>query len=219
VLRFLFILSLHGHAMSSVGLLLSASIAQPVVACMLCPLTVVPFMLTSGFFLNSTSLPAHLQWLAALSPHRHAFAAAMSAEFDAHMLLHCDEAEHTRVLLRADSAAPETFTVGSMVRGQQVLDLLALPYECFAQSSAALLLLCGGFRLAAFAALQMQIRGRRLKLQRVRRQIGRAALRGWQQLTSKAASTGAASPRVTKHSEQEQQQALSKHAASLPARA
>lgn len=51
------------------------------VAMMLCPLTMVPFMLMSGFFLNMDSVPSWMTWLSAVSPHRYLFEAIMTNEF------------------------------------------------------------------------------------------------------------------------------------------
>lgn len=169
--RFLFLLSLLGHCISSIGLLLGAAIPLPIVAVMLCPLTVVPFMLTSGFFLNLSTMPGYIAWLAVLSPHRHAFAAIMALEFgDDDMRLHCDPPEMSVLTLaaRSPSQTPESFSYCSMIKGTQVLDLLSLPHDCYATSAMALGVIAIAFRVAAFIVLTLSLRENRLKIKSYR---------------------------------------------------
>ena len=184
-LRFLVLLSLLGHCISSIGLLLGAAIPLPIVAVMLCPLTVVPFMLTSGFFLNLDSMPLYLAWLAALSPHRYAFSALMALEFgDADMLLHCDPDELSVVTVeaRSPSQTPESFNYCSMIKGTQVLDLLSLPHDCYASSAMALCVIAISFRVLALIVLTLSLRENRLKIKSYRtraiKALQRAAARG-----------------------------------------
>jgi hypothetical protein len=61
VLSYLLLVSLLGHAVSSFGLLLGAAVPIPILAVLLCPLTVIPFMLTSGFFINLDGMPVYLR--------------------------------------------------------------------------------------------------------------------------------------------------------------
>ena len=136
-------------------------------ACQLCPLTVIPFMLTSGFFINLESMPRGLSWLVSLSPHGHAFSALMGLEFRT-LELHCAPDELNEVVLRADSPAPERFQYCSMIRGTQVLDLLSLPYDCYNNSAMALVLIAIGFRVAAFAVLFLSVRENKQKAKRWR---------------------------------------------------
>ena len=184
--RFLVLLSLLGHCISSIGLLLGAAIPLPIVAVMLCPLTVVPFMLTSGFFLNLTTMPLYLAWLAAISPHRYAFAAMMAVEFgDDDMRLHCDPSETSvlTVAARNPSQTPESFEYCSMIKGTQVLDLLSLPHDCYASSVMALSVIAISFRITAFIVLTMSLRENRLKIKSLRTRIIKAAKRAASQLS------------------------------------
>ena len=59
-LRFSLALSLLALASNSLGQLLGALAPSPLLAVMLSPLCVIPFMLTSGFFINIDDLPPYL---------------------------------------------------------------------------------------------------------------------------------------------------------------
>jgi hypothetical protein len=173
VLSYLLLVSLLGHAVSSFGLLLGAAVPIPILAVLLCPLTVIPFMLTSGFFINLDGMPVYLRWLVTLSPHRYAFGAMMGIEFR-ELQLHCDEDEISSIVLQATSAAPERFSYCSMVRGSQVLSLLSLPADSFRRSVGALLLITLVVRCIAFGVLLLQVRERRMALDRYGRRVRKA---------------------------------------------
>lgn len=179
--KFLFLLSLLGHAVSSIGLLLGCLIPVPIIAVMLCPLTVIPFMLTSGFFINLTTIPSYLDWITVLSPHRYHFTGLMGLEFQS-LQLHCDEDEISTVLLAPDSKTPELFQYCSMILGRQVLDMLSLPYDEYWIDVGALILLSFGFRLLAYLILVMSVRENRLKWKGWRRQIVRKVRRSFVQI-------------------------------------
>jgi ABC-type multidrug transport system permease subunit len=170
VVKFLFLLALLGHAIASIGLLLGCIIHIPIVAVMLCPLTVIPFMLTCGFFLNLNSIPNYLQWLTIISPHRYAFAGLMGLEFSG-LKLHCDAGEMSTILLRGGGSTPEMFTYCSVISGQQVLDLLSLPPDEYNHDIVCLLVLCLVFRVLAFIVLEMSIRERQMQINALTRAV------------------------------------------------
>jgi ABC-type multidrug transport system permease subunit len=173
--KFLFLLSLHGHAVASIGLLLGCLIHVPIIAVMLCPLTVIPFMLTSGFFINNTTMPRYLEWLAVLSPHRYFFEGAMGLEFR-DLKLHCDESEISTILLAPTSNAPQSFRYCSTNNGGVILDLLSLPADSYWSDVGALIAICVCFRFAAYLVLAASVRENRLKLTAYRRRLVKSTL-------------------------------------------
>jgi len=168
VIRFLVLLSLLGHCVSSIGLLLGCVCPLAIVAVMLCPITVIPFMLTSGFFINLTTIPVYLRWLTAISPHRYAFEGLMALEFHG-LRLHCEPDEESSVLVGGDTSRPQHFTFCSMVRGTQVLDLLSLPYQPYTHDCIMLLVLSIAFRVLAGLVLHASVRENKLKMVEWRR--------------------------------------------------
>lgn len=90
--RFILVLVLIASCAQSLGLLLAATTPNAFVAMTLCPLCMVPFMLTSGFFLNVDSVPKAFDFLVALSPHRYLFSAALLTEFK-NLKFYCDPQE------------------------------------------------------------------------------------------------------------------------------
>jgi hypothetical protein len=183
-LKFLFMLSLLGHAISSIGLLLGCLVHVPIIAVMLCPLTVIPFMLTSGFFINLNTIPSYLAWITVLSPHRYTFAGLMGLEF-IDLKLHCDQSEMVTVLLSPQSKAPQPFQYCSMILGRQVLDLLSLPHDEYWHDIGALIILSLVFRVLALGVLTASVRENQIKLKAARKRatkylkrIGNAAVTG-----------------------------------------
>ena len=87
-LRFSLGLGLLALSSNSMGQILGAVAPTPVFAVMLSPLCVIPFMLTSGFFLNQHDNPPWLLPLKALSPHLYVFTALFAVEFDG-LQLYC----------------------------------------------------------------------------------------------------------------------------------
>lgn len=137
-----------------------------------CPLTVVPFMLTSGFFINLNTIPAYLSWITVLSPHRYAFAGLMGLELDG-LVLHCDASEKNAVLIGGSTPTPLEFDYCSMVLGRQVLELFSLPRNEYITDVWALILLALGYRLVAFILLEASVRENRVKIREARRSFSR----------------------------------------------
>ena len=78
-------------ASNSLGQFLGALSPSALVAVMLTPLCIVPFMLTSGFFINLNSIPIYLIPLKYLSPHYYIFISLFSNEFNKNLLFFCDK--------------------------------------------------------------------------------------------------------------------------------
>jgi hypothetical protein len=169
-MKFLFLLSLLGHSIASIGLLLGCLIHIPIVAVMLCPISVIPFMLTSSFFISLDTMPTYLRWLTVISPHRYTFAGLMEIEF-ADLRLHCDARELDMVVLASESANPEAFSYCSIIEGKQVLDLLSLPYDEYWTDVAALIVISVVFRVVAFLVLELSVRENQLQLNEMRRLV------------------------------------------------
>ena len=153
--RFSLGLALLALASNSLGQILGALAPSPLLAVMLSPLCVIPFMLTSGFFLNLDDFPPYLIPLRALSPHLYVFTSLFALEFT-HLPLHC----------RADETIP--IYVGPMrtdycylTSGQQVLDMFHIAADwrgSYWSHMGYTALLFVGFRGVAFMALKMRAR-------------------------------------------------------------
>ena len=115
--RFSLGLCLLALASNSMGQILGAIAPSPVFAVMLSPLCVIPFMLTSGFFLNQSDFPPWLLPLKLLSPHLYVFTALFAVEFDG-LPLHCRPDEDIPVWI-----GERQYGFCYLQRGEQVLHL------------------------------------------------------------------------------------------------
>jgi len=115
--RFSLGLGLLALSSNSMGQVLGAVAPSPVFAVMLSPLCVIPFMLTSGFFLNQDDFPPYLLPLKLLSPHLYVFTSLFAVEFT-NLRLHCQQDEEVPVYL-----GERQYGFCYLQRGEQVLRL------------------------------------------------------------------------------------------------
>ena len=154
-LRFSLGLALLALASNSLGQVLGALAPTPLMAVMLSPLCVIPFMLLSGFFLNVDDIPVYLLPLRALSPHLYTFTSLFAVEFTG-LTLHCADDEALPIWV---GEAEDEFCY--LVRGEQVLSMFHIGEDSAASYWANMgyvALLFVGFRLLALAALKVRAR-------------------------------------------------------------
>lgn len=72
---YMLILVLMSNVAASMGWLLSIIAPNPGVALAITPLTLIPLMMFSGFYVNTENIPPYFVWVEALSPMRYAFEA------------------------------------------------------------------------------------------------------------------------------------------------
>ena len=118
--RFSVGLGLLALSSNSMGQILGAIAPSPVFAVMLSPLCVIPFMLTSGFFLNQADYPPYLLPLKLLSPHLYVFTSLFATEFT-HLPLHCRPDETIPVWI-----GERQYGYCYLERGEQVLGLFRI---------------------------------------------------------------------------------------------
>jgi len=149
--QYVLALFLQGLAVDSVGVIVAALAEEPSVALTLAPLSLVPFMLVSGFFVNIDDLPAHLAWLAYISPHTYIFEAMMNSEFR-DIEFSCSETE----LITAPDLFGGEHSFCPIANGEEVLESFSLniPKSTFFHNCAVVALLFVGYRVLALVALK-----------------------------------------------------------------
>ena len=154
-LRFSLGLGLLALSSNSLGQVLGALAPSPLMAVMLSPLVVIPFMLTSGFFLNVDDIPPYLLPLRVLSPHLYVFTALFAEEFTG-LQLHCADDEAMEVWV-----GEKRTEFCYLVRGEQVLDMFHIEWDETGRywgNMGAVALLFVGFRMLALGALKLRSR-------------------------------------------------------------
>ena len=153
--RFSLGLALLALASNSLGQILGALAPSALMAVMLSPISVIPFMLTSGFFLNLDDFPPYLIPLRALSPHLYVFTSLFSLEFT-DLPFHCRPDETIPIYV-----GPLRTDFCYLTSGQKVLDMFHICEDSrgrYWSNMGYVALLFVGFRWVAFMALKVRAR-------------------------------------------------------------
>lgn len=134
----------------SIGLLLAAVVPHAAIAMLLCPICMVPFMLTSGFFLTASSVPTAMKWLVWISPHRYMFEAAMADEF-AGLSFSCDPGE---ALDPPRGPSGTAWELCPITTAQDVMDNFSLSFGTYGYNVGITTVLFLVFRVLAYVALR-----------------------------------------------------------------
>ena len=78
---------------SGMGYMLGIAASSAEVSLQLVPLTIIPFMIFSGFFVNTQDVPPWFIWIEAISPFRYGFEALIFNEFDSIGDIDCSQSE------------------------------------------------------------------------------------------------------------------------------
>ena len=180
-LRFSLGLGLLALASNSMGQILGAVAPSPVFAVMLSPLCVIPFMLTSGFFLNQADYPPYLLPLKVLSPHLYVFTSLFAVEFD-DLHLHCRDDETIPVWI-----GERHYGYCYLQRGEQVLHMFRVNGAVGSGAGYGLNMLYVtclfvGYRVVALLALKWRERRRDGGSGGRGMGVGRSVRRLWQRL-------------------------------------
>ncbi len=138
-----------GQSSQSYALILGALIPYRTVALMLSPLVMVPFMMTTGFFVTMKSIPGWLKWLCAISPQRYVFESLMDIEFSG-LKLKCRLEEMITVPL--DNGQLQRYC--PLERGEDVTELFGLERGTYAYNMIMVFVLTVVVRLVAYGCLR-----------------------------------------------------------------
>lgn len=140
---FLVFLILSSNIGSSIGLILGILAKDASVAVTLTPVCILPFMIFSGFFVNTDSVPAYFVWVEYISFVKYSFRGIVRNEFEG-LVFNCDDSDK---ILGADGILRCRIETGE----QAMRDL---KFEGTIGEDIAIL--CGmlvALRIAAYAAL------------------------------------------------------------------
>ena len=79
---FYLIFFLVGFAGNSLGLLIGSAVSDAKLVTVLIPISIIPFVLFSGFYKNREDLPVWLSWIEYISPMKYTFIAFVRNELD-----------------------------------------------------------------------------------------------------------------------------------------
>jgi hypothetical protein len=142
------------------GLVIAAGVSDRMMGVMLSPLALVPFLLTTGFFVRVDALPAVIAWIAALSPQRYAFEAMMISEFSG-LNLSCNDDEF--MVFPSASSPDGVDQFCPVVYGEDVLDLFGFHHNIhyIGYLIGMMLILTIAARIIAYGALKMSSKSAR----------------------------------------------------------
>jgi len=100
---------------TALGIFVASFFAEIAVALAVVPMCLMPLMIFSGFFVNSTTSPAFLQWIKYISPMKYAFVALIKNEFTG-LEIHCPHP--------ANGTASSSQPLCPYQHGEQVISVL-----------------------------------------------------------------------------------------------
>jgi len=108
---------------TALGIFVASFFAEIAVALAVVPMFLMPLMIFSGFFVNSQTSPAFLNWIKYISPMKYAFVALIKNEFTG-LTLHCNADQLTPIQVNGTSVliCPKT-------NGAQVITVLGFDTE------------------------------------------------------------------------------------------
>lgn len=146
-------LSLLALASNSLGLILGCVAPTPLIAVMMSPMCVVPFMICSGFFVNLDDLPVYLWPLRALSPHLYVFTSLFANEFTG-QTFHCRDREALQIFVQGDA-----YYFCYLSTGELVLNIFHIDKETpYGLNMVYTFILFIGYRCVAWAILTLRDR-------------------------------------------------------------
>ncbi|XP_014665205.1 PREDICTED: ATP-binding cassette sub-family G member 4-like [Priapulus caudatus] len=146
-LLFLALITLTALVSQALGLLIAAGCTLQV-AVFLGPITAIPILLFSGFFVSFKTIPKYLQWLSYMSYVRYSFEGTLLALYgNGRELLDCDETEETKRIQCMHYRDPKNILEDMDVDGGDIyVDFLVL------------LLIFALLRLGAYIVLRWKLR-------------------------------------------------------------
>lgn len=146
-------------ASDSLALILSSLSPTNVIAVMLSPMVLVPFLLSTGFFIPINLMPQAMRWLPALSPHRYLFSSMMIAAFQSKHFFCADSSEAMYATI-----GTERYVYCPFPQGSVVLKLFGMHEDTHALNIPLAMLLVILLRIASWFALRKAMRPRSLEI-------------------------------------------------------
>jgi ABC-type multidrug transport system permease subunit len=154
-----FIMVILENCGTALGIFVASFFEDIAVALAVVPMFLMPLMIFSGFFVNSETSPAFLQWIKYISPMKYAFVALVKNEFEG-LNLHCAPNQLTPVPIPGGNG---TVTyICAREKGEEVIKLLGFDTEgSIAVNVIILASMYVILLLLAYAALWRQLRIRK----------------------------------------------------------